>query len=215
MFSRKFSIRYVAQEFLKILLFLLFFGVVESVFKLSGISVFIWIVSIFLLLGKFTSSASNRKRNKNIELDPVGFSWRFKFNCGEKLSKEAAIMRSRNESRINVVTIFLLFYGFSGGIDSFLNILMLITVLSIAHPGGHSYIDKNLNNYYKFRGTFNGAIRVSSRNGGDTYYVSVVDYENREEVVINVSGEKMLDFKGGDIVDVIYGGFSKSAIYIY
>ena len=209
-----FSKRYICQELLKIVLVFSVIYVVEYFLKVRGIAVFTCFISIFFTLHKIICAIKYLDRDKYHKMPKVGFMWRFRSNKGQKLSDIEIERRCSHEKNYNIGFIALLGFGFMGGKMMLLNIVVILIAYFVVYPQGYSFLDRNFGTYYKFRGECTGVITIDERNSEPSYYVSIVNYKTKEELVVDVSYEEMRNFRNGQIVDVIYGKFAKSAIFI-
>lgn len=76
-------------------------------------------------------------------------------------------------------------------------------------------VDRVCRNYTKINGIYNGVARQQERNGNDTYYVSIVDYENKKEVILVCKWSNLTTLKSKEKCTFIYGKISKELLYLY
>lgn len=212
-----FSIRYLCQEILKIAIVFIIIKITESIIGSDAIIAEAFLVlGIFFLTHKVISIIKYAENDEDTDLKKVGFTWRTKRKLGVKLSKEAIKLNCRNEDNFGLILIiFLLIIGFKT--NSLRAILILILSSQVIYPDHFGFLDKAFDNYYRFRGKCAGIIRI---NGGkypskEIYFVSIVDYDAKQELVVKVEREKMKYFKNGEIIEVVYGKTGKNAVSIY
>ncbi|WP_297520219.1 hypothetical protein [uncultured Clostridium sp.] len=211
--NSSFSKRYLAEELLKILLIFISGGIIEYFCRVRGVSVSIIFISLFFTSHKLICVIQYLNKDKHHKMPSVGFMWRFKGRKGNRLSDIEIERRCAHEKNYNMAFLFLAGYGIISGTFDVIGVILI--AYFIVYPKGYSFLDKNLGTYYKFRGECTGVITIENRNSKPSYYVSVVNYEKKQELVVDVSYEEMRDFRNGQIVDVVYGKFAKSAIIIY
>lgn len=212
--NSNFSIRYLAQEILKIVFVFIIIGFLERMLKVRGVAIFLFTIAIFFTSHKLICIVKYIRSDKDFDLEKVKFTWRFKGKKGVKLSKEVIERNCRNESNFNPAVIFLL--GFGVITNSLVSVIAVLVAMQLVYPATFDFLDKNFDNYYKFRGVCTGVITIDpGRSGKEYYFVSIVDYKTKQELVVKVDYEKMSTFKNGQIIDVIYGRVGKNAISIY
>lgn len=212
--NSSFSLRYLCQEGLKIItIFATIIGI-EILIGSRGITRFFLVLSIFFSINKIISIIKHVENDKNSNLKKVGFTWRCKRKLGIKLSEEDVKRICKDEDNFNLIVIILLGVGVVS--QSLLGMVVLLIVFQVVYPDSFGFLDKNFDNYYKFRGECAGIIRIDgSKSSQEIYFVSIVDYDAKQELVVKVNREKMRYFKNGEMIHVVYGKIGRNAVSIY
>ncbi|MGL4760634.1 MAG: hypothetical protein ACRCWG_04170 [Sarcina sp.] len=209
-----FAKRYLCQELLKVAIIVILVGVIGRVLSVKGLDIIIVMVALFFTTSKVVCAVKYFDRDRYHKMPKVGFLWRFKGSKGQKLSDMEIDKKCGAEKNFNVIILILLGCGFVGGRIILEGVVLFLAVYFIVHPKAYTFLDKNFGTYYKFRGECTGVITVDIKHSEPLYYVSVVSYKTKEELVVEVPYKVMRNFNKGQILDVVYGKISKSAISI-
>lgn len=208
--NNTFSFRYLLQEGI-LLITIVLAALLLSLFKLSNISNYVILLGGFILVTKSLSIKNNTSNFEQSEV--IGLFWRFNHNKGTKISKEEISKLKTKKTGFAPFLVIFLAFGISIGNSGIIGFLLVLLILLWGMPQNFSFLDKNFDNYYKFTGVCTGIVEHKGSNGS-SFDVSIVDYENKKELIVWVSYENMININSGQTISVTYSGISKEGLCI-
>lgn len=201
---------------------IIFRDLIKSFSILYGVMI-AWFITTILEKSKKTTN--NRwwesVYENEFDEDKINIFWRVNTKFEPKYKGNIERIRFNENLDFGVIFWILLFSTLSrgdiGGRSVSSIFIVGIMVIYIFIKAKLSYcIDKTLNTHVEINGICTGIIeKRSSRNGPLTYKVSIVDFENKIERILNVNEGNIFMFSEGGEVTLVYGAISKKVVMVY
>lgn len=192
---------------------------------LYGVMIALFITTILEKGKKRTNNRWWERGDENdFDEDEINIFWRVntKFEPKYKGNIEKIRFYEALDSKVTTRVIFLLFIlselKINGQELSFKFIMVIIVIYIFIATKGLYCIDKHLNTHVELDGICTGIIEKNiSRNGPPKYIykISIVNFENKIERVINVKEDDIFRFSEGGEVTLVYGAISKRVVMVY
>ncbi|WP_055070054.1 hypothetical protein [Clostridium massiliamazoniense] len=165
-----------------------------------------------------------RGYENDFDEDEINIFWRFntKFEPKYKGNIEKIRFYEALDSKVTTRAIFLLLIlpelKINGQELSFKFIMAIMIIYVFIATKGLYCIDKHLNIHVELNGICTGMIEKNIRRHGPPKYiykVSIVNFENKIERVINVKEDDIFRFSEEGEVTLVYGAISKKVVMVY
>lgn len=211
--EKLFSKRWRKQISLRFIIVLLVTWILDIlIFKAGEIYVVPCGVAFFSLTAIFGDISDNMK----VENREISIFWILNESC-EKLNEwEANKVNTclKNSGSSIEILVLIIFIFILTSIDIRVGILIFL-IMILANREIFKGIDRMCKNYTKINGIYNGIARQQGRYGDDTYYVSIIDYENKKEVILICTWSNLATLKSREKCTFVYGKISKELLYLY
>lgn len=192
---------------------------------LYGVMIALFITTILEKGKKRTNNRWWKRGDENdFDEDEINIFWRFntKFEPKYKGNIERIRFNEALDSKVTTRAIFLLLIlpelKINGQELSFKFIMAIIIIYVFIATKGLYCIDKHLNTHVELDGICTGMIEKNIRRHGlpkYIYKISIVNFENKIERVINVKEDDIFRFSEGGEVTLVYGAISKRIVMVY
>lgn len=213
MWERKFSKRWKMQMGMKIgVVFLIVLIIDRLIYRNEELYMIPFFVTIFSV-SELSSEITND--NRNIDSRDINVFWILNGKSeslgeGEKLRINNYLEgKNKFSGNWNLFFLILLIVGVKDAV------IPLIIGMIIADKEMFNGVDRVFKNYTKIKGVCNGIGRQGRKNREDLYYVSVIDYVNKKEVILTCEERDLYRFRVERECTFVYGKISKELLYLY